>query len=50
MKFTEEKLELAFIELLDKQDIKHQSCKDIQRDKKTTCKNFLQVQKVKVYG
>ncbi|UTJ07113.1 type I restriction endonuclease subunit R [Arcobacter roscoffensis] len=31
-KFTEEKLELAFIELLDKQDIKHQSGKDIQRD------------------
>jgi type I restriction enzyme R subunit len=31
-KFTEEKLELAFIELLDKQDIKHQSGKDIQSD------------------
>lgn len=31
-KFTEEKLELAFIELLDKQEIKHQSGKDIQRD------------------
>ncbi len=31
-KFTEEKLELSFIELLEKQGIKYQNAKEIQRD------------------